>query len=69
MRCGVTVFYYILLRYDYDDVRAALQAAHRLFGAETRAGPCTTCTNTSTREVYCCDDFRRAFHVKLETTT
>ena len=34
-------------RYYYDDVRPAREAAHELSRAETRAGPCTTCTKKS----------------------
>ena len=52
----------VLLQYYYENVRPAHEAAHGLSRAETRAGPCITCTKKSRRRaICCCDDvFSRA---------
>ena len=68
MRCGLlqlvllrhTYRYILPLLQYYDDVRPANEAVRGLSRPETRAGPCTTCTEKS-RSGCCCDDvFSRA---------
>ena len=77
MRCDVLLLYYYILQqyYYYNNVRVAHEAAHGRSRAETRAGPCTICTNRSRKAVYCCceEAFSRseipsAYQVKVGTT-
>ena len=46
MWCTTVLLRYMLLflQYYYDNVRPSHEAPHRLSRAETRTGPCTTCT-------------------------